>query len=141
MAAALADSESCPDPEERIDTALQFARIQAQFFDDIAQAERVKMDVAMCNLGRTPQKAVEAGAQVVQLLRALGFIIHTVKSDLFPRQSDGEFLGASRDTIAVSEVTGDLQVRCQQIVMSTTYRSVFGGVEVCSYIRFLSRRC
>eukprot|EP01047_Picozoa_sp_COSAG01_P076032 COSAG01_NODE_13221_length_1617_cov_6.995389_2_plen_261_part_00 len=51
MAAALADSDACPDPEERIDTALQFARIQAQFiFDDIAQAERVKMDVATTNL-------------------------------------------------------------------------------------------
>jgi hypothetical protein len=36
---------------ERIDTTLQFARIQAQFiFDDIAQAERVKMDVATTNL-------------------------------------------------------------------------------------------
>jgi hypothetical protein len=51
MAAALADSDACPDPEEQIDTALQFARIQAQFiFDDIAQAERVKMDVATTNL-------------------------------------------------------------------------------------------
>ena len=31
------------------------------------------------------------------MLLALGFIVHRIKSDLVPRQSDGEFLGAIVD--------------------------------------------
>jgi hypothetical protein len=55
MCAALADADAIPDPQERCDTALQFARIQATFiFDDIAKAEATKMDVATVNLGIFP---------------------------------------------------------------------------------------
>ena len=52
-------------------------------------------DVAI--LGHTPMEAVRHGMMVVDLLTSLGFILHAVKSDLVPRQSDGEFLGAVCD--------------------------------------------
>ena len=52
-------------------------------------------DVAI--LARTPLEAVQHGQKVVELLLALGFIVHKIKSDLVPRQSDGEFLGAIVD--------------------------------------------
>ena len=51
----------------------------------------------VCILGRTPAEAVEHGMQAVQLLSALGFVLHTTKSDLEPKQEDGEFLGAICD--------------------------------------------
>ena len=42
-------------------------------------------------------EAVQNGVKVVTLLIALGFIVHAVKSDLTPKQEDGEFLGAVCD--------------------------------------------
>jgi hypothetical protein len=51
----------------------------------------------VCILGHTPEEAVRHGAQVVQLLSALGFILHMGKCDLEPKQSTGEFLGAICD--------------------------------------------
>ena len=52
-------------------------------------------DVAI--LAQTPLEAVQHAKKVVELLLALGFIVHRIKSDLVPRQSDGEFLGAIVD--------------------------------------------
>ena len=51
----------------------------------------------VCVLASSPLEAVQHGQRVVELLIQLGFLVHLTKTDLVPRQSDGEFLGAEVD--------------------------------------------
>ena len=48
-------------------------------------------------LASSPWEAVQHGKRVVELLLQLGFLVHLTKTDLAPKQSDGEFLGAQVD--------------------------------------------
>jgi hypothetical protein len=51
----------------------------------------------VCVLASSPWEAVQHGKRVVELLLQLGFLVHLTKTDLVPKQSDGEFLGAQVD--------------------------------------------
>ena len=82
-------------------------------------------DVAI--LGRTPLEAVQNGMKVVALLTALGFIVHAIKSDLTPKQADGEFLGAVCDfraEVMAFRMPGKkrrkLRASCRSLLKSST---------------------
>jgi hypothetical protein len=51
----------------------------------------------VCVLASSPAEAVRHGQRVVELLLQLGFLVHLTKTDLVPKQADGEFLGAQVD--------------------------------------------